>query len=417
MQAYRYLLALPGAPAMVAAGFLGRLPMSMRSLGCLLMVSALTGSYALAGAAVAAFTLTQAAFSPALGRLADNRGQGLVILASLVVHVCGVLGLVFLTRQEAPAWALLVAAAVVGASALSLGPLVRARWTALVKKAAQDDPDQPPDASAGTPGLSTAYALESVLDEVIYVAGPALVTALAVGVAPEAGLLGALVLVTVGSLALAAQKSTEPTVARRSDTRGAAHLVGGVVRERGMWVVVAVFAAFGAFLAAVDIGVVAFAREQGSPAAAGLLLALVGAGSLVSGLAYGALPAGVGPGPRFLLSTLVLVVGAVPLCLANSVALMAPCAAVAGLAISPTLISGYMLVESLVPPESLTESFAWISSAIAVGTAAGAAAGGPLADSAGALGTFLLSAGAAAAALLINLAGRRSLRAAAGAGG
>ncbi len=405
MHAYFYLLSLPGTRALVAAGFLGRLPMSMRSLGCLLMVSTLTGSYALAGAVVAALTLTQGAFSPFLGRLADNRGQGSVILVSLAVHACGILGLVFLTRQEAPAWSLLVAAAMVGASAVPLGPLVRARWTALLKHEA---PDKPEDAT-GMPRLQTAYALESVLDEVIYVAGPAIVTGLAVGVRPEAGLLGALALVTVGSLALAAQKSTEPVISQRPEPQAPTLLRGGTVREPGMWIIVVVFVAFGTFLAAMDIGVVAFAKEQAVPGAAGLLLALVGAGSLVTGLAYGAVPRSADPRSRFLFSTLVLLAGAVPICFANSVALMVPCAAIAGLAISPILISGYTLVESRVAPQRLTESFAWISSAIAVGTAVGAVVGGPLADFAGSRATFLLAAVAAATAPLVNLAGRRFL--------
>jgi hypothetical protein len=64
----------------------------------------------------------------------------------------------------------------------------------------------------GTPALDTAFAVESVLDEAVFVVGPVLVTALAIGVAPAAGLLGPLVFVVVGSLFLAVQKKTEPGI-------------------------------------------------------------------------------------------------------------------------------------------------------------------------------------------------------------
>ncbi len=48
--------------------------MSMRGLGCVLMLVALTGSYGLAGAVAATLTLSQAFTAPWLGRLADRHG-------------------------------------------------------------------------------------------------------------------------------------------------------------------------------------------------------------------------------------------------------------------------------------------------------------------------------------------------------
>jgi nitrate/nitrite transporter NarK len=117
--------------------------------------------------------------APRLGRLVDRYGQRRTLLVSLAVHSAGTLALVISTQLSAPNWILLATAALSGAAALQVGSLVRARWSALV---------------GGSPALEAAFALESTLDELIFVLGPALVTGLALGVAPGAGLLGALVL-------------------------------------------------------------------------------------------------------------------------------------------------------------------------------------------------------------------------------
>ena len=143
--------------------------MSMRGLGCVLMLVALTGSYGLAGAVTATLMLSQALTDPWLGRLADRRGQRRLLVLALAAHSSGTLLLVLAAQAGAPARTLVPAAALSGAAVLPVGSLVRARWAGLV---------------GGTPALDTAFALESVLDEAVFVVGPVLVTALAVGVAP-----------------------------------------------------------------------------------------------------------------------------------------------------------------------------------------------------------------------------------------
>lgn len=390
MRTYRALLRLPGAGLFVAAGFVGRLPMAMRGVGCLLLVSATTGSYALAGAVTAVLTLTQALVAPALGRAADRHGQAVVLVTVLAAHVAGTGALVLLALAEQPGWTLVAAAAVAGASALPIGPLVRARWTALV---------------GGTSRLTPAFALESVLDEVIYVGGPILVTALAVQVSPAAGLVGAAALTAMGSLVLAAARGTEPP---RSVHSG--HGADGSVLVRGVGVVLMVYGALGVFLGAVDVGVIAFATEHGATGAAGVLLALLAFGSLVAGLFWGVLRSGqTTQAQRFTLCAFALAVVSVPLLFAGSPVVLAICMVLAGVAVSPTLITGSALIESLVPRAVLTEGFAWMSSAVSVGTAAGAAAGGKLVDAGNSRGAFALAAGSGVVAAVVVAIGRRRL--------
>jgi MFS family permease len=391
LKTYRSLLSIPHSRAFVLAGFVARLSISMRALGSVLMVSELTGSYGLAGAVAAAALLGEAVAAPRLGRLVDRYGQRRVLLMSLAVHSVGTIALVLSAQLSAPTWMLFATAALSGTAALPVGSLVRARWSALV---------------GNSPALEAAFALESTLDELIFVLGPVLVTALALGVAPGAGLLGALILTTVGSLALALQRRTEPApagVRDRSDTPA--------IRTRGLLVLVATFVAAGAIFGTLDVAMVAFAGQAGSPAAAGTLLALVAAGSLLAGLAYGTRSWRWPLDKRLLASVVVLWTGTLPLVFAPSVVLMAPAAALAGVAIAPTLIAGFTLVQKLVPSGALTEGLNWTITALGVGAAAGAWTAGLIADSAGGRSAFLVAVAAGAAAVIVAACGRSGLRA------
>ena len=391
LKTYRSLLTVPEARAFVLAGFVARLSISMRALGCVLMVSGLTGSYGLAGAVAAAMLLGEAMAAPRLGRLVDRYGQRLVLLASLAVHSAGTLALVLSAQLSGPAWMLFATAALSGAAALPVGSLVRARWSALVG----DSPD-----------LNAAFALESTLDELVFVLGPILVSALALGVFPGAGLLGALLLTVTGSLALALQRRTEPAPAGARD-----RVVTPAIRLPGLRVLVATFAATGAVFGALDVAMVAFAGDAGSPGAAGILLALVAAGSLVAGLTYGARDWRWPLEKRFVTSLVALWAGMLLLVLAPTVALMVPAAALAGAAIAPTLIAGFVLVQRLVPPDALTEGLNWTITGLGVGAAVGAWMAGLIADAAGGSTAFLVSFVAGVVAVFVAARGRSRLRA------
>jgi MFS family permease len=389
LKTYRSLLSIPHARAFVLAGFVARLSISMRALGAVLMVSQLTGSYGLAGAVAAAALLGEAFAAPRLGRLVDRYGQRRTLLVCLGVHSAGTLALVVSAQFAAPSWVLLATAALSGAAALQVGSLVRARWSALV---------------GGSPALEAAFALESTLDELIFVMGPALVTALALGVAPGAGLFGALLFTIVGSLALALQRRTEPAPA---DVRDRSE--GSTIGTPGLRVLVGTFVAAGAIFGTLDVAMVAFAGEVGSPAAAGPLLALVAGGSLLAGLAYGTRGWRWPLDKRFVASVIVLCAGTVPLALAPSVALMAPAATLAGVAIAPTLIAGFTLVQKLVPSEALTEGLNWTITALGAGAAVGACTAGLIADSAGGRIAFLVAVVAGGTAVIMAAWGRASL--------
>jgi MFS family permease len=390
LKTYRSLLDVPHARAFVLAGFVARLSISMRALGCVLMVSELAGSYGLAGAVAAAMLLGEAVAAPRLGRLVDRYGQRRVLLAALAVHSAGTLALVLSAQLSGPAWTLFATAALSGAAALPVGSLVRARWSALLG----DSPD-----------LNAAFALESTLDELVFVLGPMLVSALALGVFPGAGLLGALLVTVVGSLALALQRRTEPAPAGALDGTATP-----AIGTPGLRVLVATFVATGVLFGSLDVAMVAFAGQVGAPAAAGVLLALVAAGSLVAGLAYGARGWRWPLERRFVASLVGLWAGTLLLVLAPTVAIMAPAAALAGAAIAPTLIAGFVLVQKLVPSDALTEGLNWTITGLGVGAAAGAWTAGLIADAADGSTAFLVTLAAGGVAVLVAVCGRSRLK-------
>ena len=154
---YLALLRVPGAARFCVTGMVGRAPMSMFGLGTVLLVAASTGHYGLAGLVAGAGSVGYAIAAPQVARLADRFGQRRVLrpLAAVFAVSCGVF--VTCTELHAPLWVLMITGCAAGSSMPSLGSMVRARWSVLLD---------------GTPLLHSAFALESVVDEMIFVIGP-----------------------------------------------------------------------------------------------------------------------------------------------------------------------------------------------------------------------------------------------------
>jgi predicted MFS family arabinose efflux permease len=382
LTAYRRLFAVPGARAFSAAGFVMRMPLAMLGLGCVLLITRTGGSYTLAGAVSATFWLFSSLAAPVLGRLADQRGQARVLAGSAALEAVAILGLVAAVLGHAPDWVLFVPAALIGSGYVQVGTLVRSRWS---------------HATAGTGLGQTAHSWESVVDEVIFIAGPVLVTLLATRVAPAAGLLGAAALGVAGALWLVPQRATEPP--RLAADQRRSH--GSAIRRPVVLALTVCWLGLGGVFGSVEVSVVAFTTERGQAGLAGVLLALLAAGSMVAGLVYGAVPMRRPLATRMAvaLAGLTAVVGT--FVLAPSSAVLAPAMLVAGLAVAPALISGFALADAAVPAAQRTESLSWVSTGIGVGVSLAATAVGPVIDAHGARAGFLVPTACGAFAVLV----------------
>lgn len=391
LRPYRKLLARPGALAFSAAGFVARLPISMMALAIVLLLSGTGRSYALAGAVAATVALLNAVAGPRIGRLVDRHGQARVLRVTATVHTAALVGLAAAGTARAPGWVLFLPAAVVGLSFASIGGMVRARWSALL---ANDRAE-----------LHTAYALESVIDEVIFIVGPIAVAALATAWHPAAGLGAVIALTVVGTAALCAQHATEPPRADRSGAGPAASL-----HSAGLLVVVTVFGCLGALFGAFEVSVVAFTSDEGARGSAGLVLAAYALGSMIAGIGYGSVAWRTPVAVRFRLGALAMGASLLALPFVDTVKALAALSLVAGFAISPTLIAGNDLVQSLVPRARLTEGLAWTTTGICIGLTAGAASTGWLVDEFGARDAFWFSTAAALGGAAVAVAGAATLR-------
>ncbi len=385
------VLARPGALPFSAAGVIGRMPMSMFGLGTVLLIASVTGSYGLAGIVAAAGSVGYAVCGPQAARLADRFGQRRVLRPLVVFFAACTLALICCAELRAPLWALLITGGLAGASMPSLGSMVRARWSALL---------------GDSPLLHTAFSLESVADETIFVIGPAVVTLLATEVYPAAGVVVAMVACVTGTLLLAAQRRTEPPLARAVPRRQG----GSVVPAPGLVTLAPVYFCLGAMFATVDLSTVDFAQEHGHKPLAGFILGAYALGSAVGGLCYGSRSWAAPVHRRFAITLCLVAAGTATFWAVPGLAVLAAVIFCSGLGIAPTAIAGVSLIGQQAPAGRRTEAMAWLTSAISVGVAAGSAVAGQVIDAAGARWGYVLAACCGATAAALCLAGLRRLR-------
>lgn len=393
---YVQVLRQPGAARFSAAAMLARMQISMAGLGAVLLFSVERDSFAIAGIVSATYALSAAAIGPQISRLIDAFGQRRVVPLQLAVHVPAVAGMVLFALTTSLNWPVYVLAFVAGASQPIIGALVRARWSRLL---------------SGTPQLRTAFAWESLIDEMIFILGPPLATIVALQFFSSAALILATAFLTVGTFILLTQRSTEPPASGRAAMTKA----GSVIRVRGVGSITAIFVLMGGIFGSFEVTTVAFTKAAGVPGAAGVVLALYAVGSLIAGLIFGALSLRASLLRQFEASLAALAVVTFPLPFLNSVWLLGAGLFVAGIACSPALISGTALLERIVPAEQLTEAMAWISSGLAVGIAVATPLAGVLIDAVGAATGYWVTAACGVLAAAVAAVVHRPLSAAEGA--
>lgn len=382
---YRRVLALPGAAAFSASAFVARLPIAMVGLGIVLLVSERTGSYALAGILSAAFQVSAAGGAILSSRVIDRWGQSRLLVPLALGHAVGLGLLILAVEQDAALPLAILAAVAAGVCQPAVGAMVRARWALATRDEA---------------GLRTAFAWESVLDELIFTVGPMLTALLAFGVGLPAPLVVGAVLCLAGSLALSLQRSSQPPPAPRR-THG--HRRGWA---RGLPLIVVASLGVGGVFGAYEVAVVAFTRDAGAPGMSGLVLGCYALGSLVGGLAFGGRHWRSGLSTQLVVLSAALVIVLLPAPFVTDVRVLVVTSLVAGLAVAPVLIVVFSLTERLVTPDRLTEGLTWTNSGLAVGFSVGTALGGVLIDAGGSRWGFVLAVASAATALVVALLGR-----------
>lgn len=387
---YRAVLSLPGVRQLIAAAFIGRLPVAMLSLAIVLLVSQENGSYATAGVVSATQALASAAFSPLLGRLIDRLGQTRVLVSCAIVFPISTAALIVVAEVEPEPLPLIACAVPFG---ISFPPLFASMRALLGQLAGRADLTE------------SAYALEAVMQELFFITGPLLVAVLTSIASPQMALATAAAMTSVGTLAFAA---LPPSRQWRAEGVGERRRIGALASP-GLRTLLVVSAAFGLSFGALEVTMPAFADDHGSAAASGLLLAGAAAGSMAGGLFYGSRNWRADQSVLLVRFSILFAIALLPLALADSMPVMFVLLVLAGTLIAPWAATSYVLVGRLAPAGTVTEAFTWETTAVVAGFALGGALSGVLVESAGVREALLATTALAGTAALVAWARRASL--------
>ena len=378
---YLTLLRLPGAARLAFAALVGRIPLGMVPLAYILLLRAVGQSYAVAGSVAAAVAIAGGLAAIPQGRLVDRLGQPRVLVAFAVVNAAAILGLLLAARAGAPPGVLIAIGVLDGLSLPPLSASMRALWPVLTR---------------GDERLEQAFALEAVLTESFFIAGPVIVGLVVLVASPDAAVVTAAVLTLLGTILFATSRVSR---GQRGGTSSAGQL--GALGAPGLRTLALALLPLGVAFGAIEVAIPAFAEDHGSRTAAGLLLACWGFGSMLGGLWYGTRRWRGAAERRLPVLLAILAVAVAPLALADSIPAMAALLLLAGAPIAPMATTAYLLVDALAPPGTLTEAFTVTTTAGIAGAALGNGAAGALVESAGPSWTL---AGATLVALLAPLA-------------
>jgi MFS family permease len=388
---YRELLRTPGVVRLVAAGLIGRIPVGIFSLAIVLLVRQQTDSFAQAGAASAAWAIGAGIVAPLQGRLVDRFGQPRVLVPSSVLNAAAVAALVLAARDGAPTWAIAALAWAGGAALPPLGACMRSIWATTFAG----------DARA----RNTAYTFESMMAELFYIVGPAITTLLIALSSPTTALLLAIAMSAAGTLGFATA-----ALSRGWRSAHASRPRGGALAAPGMRTLMLAIVPTGVAFGVLEVAMPAFAVAEGHAAGlAGILLSAMALGSLLGGLWYGARH---WEGPivtRFIGLEVLFTLGLLPLLLANSVGAMVVLMALAGLALAPSAAAGYLVVDHIAPPGTVTEATTWVMTANVAGGALGAALGGVIVQEVSVRAALVAACAGPALGTLLALLRRRTL--------
>ena len=374
-----------------AAGLVLRLPMSMVGLSTILMVRAEYGNYTLAGAVSAVNIIVMAICAPVLARRVDRHGQLRVMGPAWVIATLSMCGLVAAVFMHAPEWLLFIPAALAGATWGAPCALVRSRWSTILHKPGQ---------------LTTAYALESAVDEFVYIVGPVLSTVLGTVLHPGTGLAISIVALAVGGTLFLSRSDSEPAIIPYDPNAPRE----SVIRKPVVLVMATTYIGMGMTFGAMEVSMVSFTEELDVPALGGILLALFSIGSLSAALVYGARTWRRPTWQLFVFGVILMAIGMSFFPVTFNIWTMAAVILITGLTCAPTMTNVNVIIQKSVSPAKLTEGLTWMSTSINLGTSLGTAIAGPAIDAIGARGGLFTMAGAGWAMVLLMLIGLPALR-------
>lgn len=412
MSNYARLFSFEGTRAFCISGAIARLPISMMGLGIVLALNHIYNNWTIAGTMSAAYVLSQAAVTPLYAKLFDRFGQRKVGTLALSAQVVAMLSFAVATLIHVPLPILFVLAILMGVTQFAFGALVRTRWAYTLKSQSDDTL------------LNVAYALESGIDEIVFIFGPILAAWLATSVHPVSQLFVPVLASGLGGAWFLSLKNTQPAVIKivqvesapkyDEDVRNAISEQGedvqntqnvhksnnatklidrlslkqlknknrkkkpkNVLLYRGIIPLVVMFLVFNMSFSAFDVSVTAAMRAQGLDKLIGLQLALFACGSLVGAVIFGSHKFRGSNWSHLIVFLSLLTIGFILMNInLDRLVLLSIFELLSGLCVSPIFATGNLIVKDTIPEHSLTEGLSWLPTASAIGASLGSMVAG-----------------------------------------
>jgi MFS family permease len=381
VKTYGELLRAPGVARLLFAQLLARFPGGMLSLGLLIHIEGIFHSYGAAGLVLAALSLGQAVSGPLTSRWMGAWGMRPVLILTTAICAVALGVLAFGTMLPLPGF--MAVALVTGLSFPPIQPAVRTIYPKVVNSRQ----------------LTPLFSLDASAQEIIWVAGPVLVTFVATQISTTAGILMSLVFLVGGG----AWFISSPELGRVRIPQSKRRF--GVVLARPSVLIITLTGILlvGSF-AAIEAGVVSMFGDGSSEA--GFVLAIFALSSLAGGLAFGHLPVG----PWALARRMAVIsAGAVLAVFAFEFWTIAGALLIAGLCVAPALAVMFGAVSATVRFSDTAEAYGWVGTGQLLGAGLGSAVAGFLIDSEGADGGFITAAVLAGAAVLLAAVFHRAI--------
>ncbi|MEK0100019.1 MFS transporter [Streptomyces sp. A475] len=386
---YREVLGATGA-LLPMISFFGRLPVAVIQFGSVLLITRTSGSLATGGTVACALALGQVAMGPVVGRLADRRGQRSVVLCCSLLNALAIACYTLGALAGLPTPLLVALGVLAGATVPGSGPLARARGVALVRRGGADERV-----------VNTVLSLESTMDELSFVLGPALIGVAAFVGHPAYAFGAAAVLVAGCGTAFALHPTAtavRPAAASApKEPRGRRPRMPREVRLVRLGLVL-----LGVLLGGCGAGITALTQKLGQEDQAGLVYAAMGVMSAAVGLSMAAMPERFGLALRWRVATAAAALLSLLLIGTQSMPGLYVAVTVFGAVFAPNLITGFGLTERAVPRDRLAEGMTFAASAFVGGQAVTLAVAGRRAESHGPAAAFTV--GSVAAALAFGVA-------------
>ncbi|MFF8646539.1 MFS transporter [Streptomyces sp. NPDC015345] len=361
---YRATLAVPKTKGVLALGVLSRLPAGLVPFVVLISFTQHHG-IGIAGLASGAMLLAIAVPGPARARWCTARGPGGVVLMALA---CVVLFAIAAAMTGYRFWQVpLVITTAAGALFPPLTPSLRAIWSRLMPNKQH---------------LQSIHALDSITEELTFVATPLLGTA-AMALADSRWVTGiGAFLLLPAALGLAAVLRTLPTdehdAAEHGDKAESTVRRRSLIRTRdgqGITVPIIVLGLCGGGLSVI---IPAATEDFTNVISSGYSFAAFSLGGAVGGLLYGRKKWTASLRHRYAIATASLAIGALLLATLSASPLTIVAVFCVGLPMTPIFVISYLLVDERIDTTRHAEANAWLGSGYNLGSGAGSMLGGQL---------------------------------------